>query len=536
MEHARGWRLPLWTPTDTRFIVIVALANAALYHRPFYGFAVAHLDLSSANGLLTLAAVIFLLVFATALFLSLVSLVAPALVRPACMLGAFGNALALHFIESYGALLDKSMMGNVFNTDFAEASGLFHPKLLVYLAVLGALPCWALSRVGIRRSPLGRRAALPVLVLLIGVGWMYASSRSWLWIDQNARTLGGMTLPWSYVVNGARHGMARLAASREQTLLPPASFADDRRTIVVLVIGEAARAQNFSLYGYRRPTNPLTTADGIVALPRSRACSTYTTASVLCILSHADPRRQLARAYEPLPSYLHRHGVDVIWRARNWGEPRLEVDTYQRARDLRGACRGDGCDFDEALLTGLEPRIRSSTKNRIFVVLHQKGSHGPSYHAEYPPRFEAFAPVCRSVDLSRCTTEELVNAYDNTILYTDAFVHGAIEVLRAFPEAATALIYVSDHGESLGEYGLYLHGTPWSIAPDVQKDIPFLVWTSDAFRLKTRISPAQLDPQDGHTHANVFHSVMGAFDMRSAIYDARLDVFSHDAGAPPRQP
>lgn len=513
-------------PRVTGFIVAIALANAALYHGPLYSFAVANLDYSSFNGALTLATLFFLVAFVTTLILSLLSLVSQRLLKPACMLFALCNAFALYFVETYRVVLDKSMMGNVFNTNFAEASSFFHPKLLVYLLVLGVLPCWFLSKVQIQRTGLLRRAIFLFLVLLIGVGWLYASSKTWLWIDKNARRLGGMIMPWSYVVNASRHYADHLSTSREQTLLPAASFVANEKTIVFLVIGESARAQNFSLYGYRRPTNPLLAESGVVALPRSRACATYTTASLLCILSHIDPSRQFSQSYEPLPSYLQRHGIDVIWRTNNWGEPPLKVQTYQRAEDLRRECQGDTCGYDEVLLHALDQRIRSSTREKIFVVLHQSGSHGPSYYTKYPKQFEVFQPVCKSVELHQCTNEELVNAYDNSILYTDHFLHRAIGLLKAFPKAATMLMYVSDHGESLGEYGLYLHGTPYSIAPDVQKDIPFLVWMSDTFKHKKGVSMAQLVQQTSHSHENVFHSVMGAFDMRSEIYSRQLDIFS----------
>ena len=316
-----------------------------------------------------------------------------------------------------------------------------------------------------------------------------------------------------------------MSASREQALLPAANFLAHEKTLVVLVIGEAARAQDFSLYGYARPTNPRLTEAGVVALPHARACSTYTTASVLCILSHLDPGGPFTRAYETLPSYLQRHGIDVIWRTTNWGEPPLQVQTLQRADELRQDCQGEACGYDEVLLHGLERRIRASTRDRIFVVLHQSGSHGPAYYEKYPKPFEAFTPVCKSVDPGQCTPAELLNAYDNTILYTDHFLNRTIELLKAFPESATLLMYVSDHGESLGEHGLYLHGTPYAVAPDVQKDIPFLIWMSGAFRGKKTIAPPALAGEASHSQAEVFHSVMGAFDMRSAIYDPRLDLF-----------
>jgi lipid A ethanolaminephosphotransferase len=517
-----------WNPRVTGFIVTVALVNAGLYHKPLYSFAVANLDYSSLSGILTLATLFFLVTFVTTLIFSLLSLVSLRLIKPLCILGALCNALALYFVETYGIVLDKSMMGNVFNTNFTEASSFFHPKLLVYLLVLGASPCWFLSRVQIQRTRMLRRVTFLILVLLIGVGWIYASSITWLWIDKNARRLGGMIMPWSYVVNASRHYVDYLLASREQRLLPAASFVANEKTIVFLVIGEAARTQNFSLYGYRRPTNPLLAETGVVALPRSRACATYTTASVICILSHIDTGRQFFSSYEPLPSYLQRHGIDVIWRTHNWGEPPLKVQTYERAEDLRRECQGDMCDYDEVLLHGLDQRIRSSIKEKIFVVLHQHGSHGPDYYTDYPKKFEVFKPVCKSVELHQCTNEELVNAYDNTILYTDYFLHRAIGLLEAFPKTATMLMYISDHGESLGEYGLYLHGTPYSIAPDVQKDIPFLVWMSDAFKQKKTIPMTQLAHQTSHSQANVFHSIMGAFDVRSEIYNRQLDIFSGD--------
>ena len=517
-----------WSCGLAGFIVAAALINTGLYHAPLYAFAVASLDLASFTGALTLATLFFLATFATILVLSLLSLASPRLVKPFCMVAAPCNAIALYFVETYGVVLDKTMMGNVFNTNVAEASELFHPKALVYLLVLGVLPCLLLSRVKVRDAPLARRVALLLGSVLVVIVWMYASSKSWLWIDKNSRRLGGMTLPWSYVINAPRH-LATLVKPREQALLPAATFGSAEKTVVFLVIGEAARAQNFSLYGYARPTNPLLARAGAVALPHARACATYTTAALVCILSAGDAGGPFSGAQEPLPSYLQRHGVDVIWRTHNWGEPPLKVATFERAEDLRHECQGDDCDHDEILLQGLEQRIRASGAARIFVVLHQRGSHGPAYYGEYPERFEVFKPVCKSVDLGRCSNEELVNAYDNTILYTDDFLSRAIGLLKDLAPAATMLMYLSDHGESLGEHGLYLHGTPYSFAPDVQKDIPFVIWMSEAFRRRKAIAPGHLDPQAGHSDDDVFHSVMGAFDMRSPVYRRELDIFAADA-------
>jgi lipid A ethanolaminephosphotransferase len=227
-----------------------------------------------------------------------------------------------------------------------------------------------------------------------------------------------------------------------------------------------------------------------------------------------------------LPSYLQRFGVDVIWRTRNWGEPPIVVQTYEKASDLSANCSGAPCDYDEVLLSGLEQRIRTSSSKRVFVVLHQSGSHGPAYYTKYPSEFEYFKPVCKSVELSKCTQQELVNAYDNTIRYEDDFLFRAIGVLEKFQDTSTLLIYVSDHGESLGEYGMYLHGIPYSIAPDVQKEVPFIVWMSDPFIRQKAVQVSRLESQSAHSQHDVFHTVMGAFSMRSAAYDGEYDIFS----------
>jgi lipid A ethanolaminephosphotransferase len=520
----RKWHLPV-----PAFILAIALANAALYQGPLYTYATTNLDTASLNGLLTLATLFLLVVFVTTVLLSLVSLVSYRLLKPLCMLVAVGNAVALYFLQAYRVVLDKTMMGNVFNTNVAEAGSFLNVKLLLYLLLFGVLPCWLLTRVRIERTRALRRVLFLFLVVLMGSGWFYANAKTWLWIDKNASRLGGMILPWSYVFNTSRYYVDQRMAAREQTPLPAATALSDRKTIVFLVIGESARAKNFSLYGYQRNTNPRLAQTGVVTLPNSQACATYTTAALLCILSHVDTSRQLISVYEPLPSYLARQGIDVIWRTNNWGEPPLKVQTYQRAEELRRDCQGEACGYDEVLLHALEQRVRSSARNKIFVVLHQAGSHGPSYYTKYPKQFEAFKPVCRSVDLQQCSNEELVNAYDNTILYTDYFVDRAISLLKNFTETATMLMYVSDHGESLGEYGLYLHGTPFSVAPDVQKNIPFLIWMSDAFKRDKGLAGAQIIRRTAYSEAYVFHSIMGAFDLQGEIYQRQFDLFSHES-------
>ena len=513
-------------PTTTGFIAVAAVLTALLYHVPLFTFAVASLDLFSVTGDLTLATVLIVMLSETFVLLTLLALISHRLLKPFCMLMAVGNAVAVYFVVVYHVVLDETMMGNVLNTDVAESSEYLHPTLIAYVLALGVLPCWLLTRVQIRQTSRLRLAGMALSCLSITVLWCLMAAPTWLWFDENSKRIGGMIMPWSYVINTVRYLTPRLMPSGAPTPLPPATFSSDAKTVVILVIGEAARAQNFQLYGYNRATNPLLSKTGVVALKNTTACATYTTAAIQCILSNADAGSVLSKTHEPLPSYLQRAGVDVVWRTRNWGEPPITVQTYQKASDLAADCSGARCAYDEVLLSGLEQRINASSSRRVFVVLHQTGSHGPAYYERYPSEFAYFKPVCQSVDMGRCAHEELVNAYDNTILYEDYFLARVIGLLQQLHDTATLLIYVSDHGESLGEYGLYLHGIPYSIAPDVQKNIPFLVWMSAEFIRENAVQVDRLGSQRVHSQRDVFHTVMGAFHAHSAAYVAKYDIFS----------
>jgi lipid A ethanolaminephosphotransferase len=217
-----------------------------------------------------------------------------------------------------------------------------------------------------------------------------------------------------------------------------------------------------------------------------------------------------------------------LWRSNNWGAPKLDIKREQKANDIFKTCK-EKCEtlgHDEILLYGLESELKNHSRENMFVVLHQVGSHGPLYYEKYPQNFEIFKPTCKSVQLQNCTHEELINAYDNTIAYTDYFLHKLILLLSSLKKTSSVMIYISDHGESLGEYNFYLHGTPYSIAPDFQKQIPFLIWMSDEFKRRHHLTNKDLTQfAKDYSQDNIFHSVMGAFGMRSGIYDKKLDVF-----------
>jgi lipid A ethanolaminephosphotransferase len=343
---------------------------------------------------------------------------------------------------------------------------------------------------------------------------IFANASNWLWIDKNATQLGALLMPWSYTVNSARYQIHQYQQNKKEIPLPNATITDDEKAVVVLVIGESARSMNFSLCGYEKNTNPLLSETPNLVAFKINSETTYTTASVKCILEHT----KTSDLYEILPNYLYRNGVDVVWRSSNWGEPPIHIEDYQKQKQLAEGCEGERCGYDEILLKGLKERILASEKDKILIILHTSTSHGPQYSKKYPPEFEVFKPVCNSVELSNCSHEELINAYDNTIVYTDYILHKIIENLQELKEYKSTMIFVSDHGESLGEKNLYMHGVPRSIAPKEQYEIPFIVWLSD--------SSKQIKPNIEVSQFSVFHSVMNFLSVQSSIYEENKNIFS----------
>jgi lipid A ethanolaminephosphotransferase len=301
--------------------------------------------------------------------------------------------------------------------------------------------------------------------------------------------------------------------NQKEIILPNATIQDNQKSVMVLVIGESVRSQNFAMYGYNKNTNPLLSKIPNVSHYNATSCATYTTAGVKGILSYSDSDD----LYEILPNYLNRNNVEVIWRTTNWGEPPIHIKNYLKREDLLTQCKGEGCNYDEILLTGLKEQIQASKKNKVLVILHTSTSHGPTYSKKYPPQFETFKPVCNSVELGNCSHTELINAYDNTIVYTDYILSKVIEDLKQLKEFQSAMIFVSDHGESLGEKNLYMHGLPLSIAPKEQFEIPFIVWKSDGSK--------DLKQSKTVTQYHVFHSVLNFLGVQSPIYDEKMNIF-----------
>ena len=307
-----------------------------------------------------------------------------------------------------------------------------------------------------------------------------------------------------------------------------------RHTLVVLVAGETARADNFSLDGYARPTNPLLANDDIINFTRVSSCGTATATSLPCLfspLSRDDYSDAAGKGSESLLDVLQRAGISVVWRDNNSGCKgtcdRVEYENLSHLA-LPEYCKADGECFDEVLLEDLR-KLVTAHPGDLAVVLHQKGSHGPAYFQRIPQEFEKFTPSCHSSQLTTCDRQAIINAYDNTILYTDWVLDKTIKLLqREFADMDTALVYVSDHGESLGENNLYLHGAPYFVAPREQTHVPMLAWLSENYRTDFSIDVecVRNEQELPLSHDNFFHSVLGMLQLNTGVYDPGLDIFA----------
>ena len=515
------------------FVSLIALGNLVLFQKPLLEFGLSVSSLPDTSGWMQILSLQVLQFGLLASVLFVVSVFSITAVKLLGSILAVINAIALYFMLIYNMEIDRSMIGNILNTDARESSRLLHISIVPYLLAFGVLPTLLMWWVKVRPSKWIWRLNASVLTFAAMLAFLFQASSTWLWYDQHASRLGSKILPWSYIVNTARHFNRIALTDRDQILLPDAEFrplAPARKEVVVLVIGEAARAANFALYGYDKDTNPFTHDTTLTALPVGLSCSTNTISSTACILTHQGREAGSHSAFEPLPSYLTRHGVETIYRTNNPGPPPVQVTTYETAAEILQRCEMDTCPapgFDEVLNWELGNVLNASSSDRIFVVLHQTGSHGPAYYSKYPEGFAQFTPECPTVLVDNCSQDELFNSYDNTIRYTDFLLNDLITQLDTV-DAYVAMMYVSDHGQSLGEGGFYLHGAPNAVAPAEQREIPFLVWMSQGFKDSRGLSEADIIPAETFPHDFPFHSVMGFFGMRSDIYKPQYDIFNLD--------
>lgn len=495
----------------TAYCLALSLFTLVAYNLPFFKAAASHME-GGFNAVVLMCSAALLILGLDFLLYTLLVYLGRFVGKCILAITLLGNAVMLYSVITYDVLITDAMMGNVLHTRYSEASGFFAWGGVFFVLAVGVLPC---IYVFARKVDYGswkqffRNLGL-TLVLLLAV--VFGNMKNWPWIDRNSTELGSLIAPWSYIVNTFRFLQAEKKANVQETPLPDVTAVSDSRDVCVLLIGESARRANFSLLGYERETNPYTARDTVFA--RNAVAAATNTMAAVKALMQPYPSGELV---EILPNYLQRAGVDVIWRTSNWGEPPVKTEKYYKKEELCKRYPEADARYDGVLLEGLQDDILSSEDGKVFVVVHTYTNHGPSYNTNYPAEFERFTPVCNTVEMSRTSREELMNAYDNSIVYTDFLIHSVINLLREIPGRRCCMLYISDHGESLGENSLYMHGVPMAMAPREQIEIPMVVWTSD--------KSLQVKEMDPVTQYSVYHSVLRFMGIQTPVYDSNLDIF-----------
>ena len=499
------------------FSCIVSIVTLLLYNIPFFRYVADNSNESVGGRIFLLTSLVVIMLALNFMMTYLLMFLMRIVGRILLAIFSIINATAVYFIITYSVMIDATTIENVFNTRYSEASGFFSWGLWLFILVFGVVPAlWCL----LQPVVFGKAKKLAVYCgssLVIALVVSLANFNQTLFISQHDTELGGLLQPWSYLVNTCRIASFSIDEQAEEIKLPDAKIADNDKAVVVLVIGESARKANFQLYGYKRDTNPLLSKLQDLKVYEATSCATYTTAGSKAILEPKDS----GDLYELLPNYAFRTGVDVAWRTSNWGEPPIHIEEYLTDDELGDQYPDVDKDYDGILFAGIRQRIESSKSNKVLIILHTSTSHGPKYADKYPMEYEVYKPVARNVEEGEKNVGLLVNAYDNTIRYTDFLLDNLISTLRAMTDWKSAMIFISDHGESLGENKMFMHGLPMKLAPKEQYEIPFLVWTSDNFRnYKTKDElPAVLEQH------YIFHSVLNLLSIDSPAYNKDFDIF-----------
>jgi lipid A ethanolaminephosphotransferase len=530
---------PVFNWKNTTLILATAVSLLLFYNFAFFRNIIAAYPLTLGNSLF-IGSIALLLLSLITILLTLVS--SRHIIKPALIIIVFVSSFASYFMDSYNVVIDTSMIENIFSTNFSESLDLFSLKLFIYIFLLGILPSLFIYKLNISYCTLKKEFITKMIVIFIALAVVTSQilifSKSYSSLFREQKILRYYANPVTYIHSSLAYLNQKLGSSN--TVIKPVGqdakipASDNDRELVILVIGETARADRFSLNGYSKQTNPLLEKEQVVSFKNVASCGTATAVSVPCMFSmytrdgYSDEH---ARDTENLLDVLHHAGITILWRDNNSDSKSVALRVpYQdyKSPDVNPVC-DEECR-DEGMLVGLQEFIEKQTTGDIFIILHSMGNHGPAYYKRYPKLFEKFTPACHTNQLENCTNEEINNAYDNAILYTDYFLSKVINLLKHNDDKfETAMLYMSDHGESLGENNLYLHGLPYILAPNTQKYVAAVLWLGERFYEDgLDINAIKTKADNAFSHDNLFHTILGLMELETADYDKELDILSHD--------
>ena len=478
--------------------------------------------------------------------------------KPILILLLLTSSLVGYSTNNYGIVFDHNMITNTFETGSSEFLDLVNFKSFLYLLILGLLPSIAVWKVKLSKTQSKLEAEFAskifekikpqyvphvaqflewvkvfLILVVISSVIVLSFSKHYSSFFRENKHLRTYVIPTYYLYSLAKFTDSKIATSTkpfvEIGLDAKINKKSAQRRLVVLVVGETARSDHMSINGYELKTNPLLEQEEIISFKEMVSCGTDTAWSVPCMFSllgrdnynHASGKN-MSNALD----IISHAGANVLWLDNNSSSKsvadRITFKDY-RSSELNSICNPE-CR-DEGMLTNLQSFIDDQNNQDLLIVLHTMGSHGPAYYKRYPKEFEVFIPVCKTNLLNECSREEISNAYDNTIIYTDYFLSKVIGLLKNnSQDADTAMFYLSDHGESLGEFGVYLHGIPYFMAPDVQKKIPAFMWFDESISRVFDIDSIKEKAQLPQSHDSLFHTLLGLMDVETELYEKDLDL------------
>lgn len=456
------------------------------------------------------------------------------------LLGAAFNYFSFH----YKIFMDREMLTNIIETNTAEVVDLLSIKMVIWMFIFGVLPIFFLTRIKVHHVSL-RKTSLQRLLLIVSSFAIISMIALGFYKDfasfiRNNKPIVKLVMPNSLFASSISYAKQNYQANypfiplgEDATL---SLDAQSKKQLFIVVVGETARSQNFSLNGYGQKTNPLLEkVNNLFSFQNVDSCGTATAISVPCMfskLNRSDFDKKIAENQDNVFDIVQRAGYQVLWRENDNGCKGVcnRIPTQMVSDYIKTKPASNGFYYDEYLLTGLDEYIQDQSDDRIVIVLHMNGSHGPTYYQRYPENFKVFTPTCDTNRIETCDTETLVNTYDNTILYTDYVLNQTIELLKKYDgQYETMMMYVSDHGESLGEKGIYLHGTPYMIAPKEQTSIPLIFWGNDEFYKNRGLTLSCIQKkaqQENYSHDNIFHTLLGLLQVQTKEYDPKLNIFT----------
>jgi len=464
------------------------------------------------------------------------------LMKPLFIALILASAAGAWFMDKFGVVIDIEMIRNAAETNSAEAGHLITPGFIIHMLAYGVLPSLLLVWVKVRhRTFFGKvrgnlTVIVPALVLALVAGLSHArvyaaavrAHHDWF---ESLNPFVPVVTAVQFAIGQSGDVNVAAAPIGEDAHVSDAPVGQRKPRLMIVVAGETARADNFSLGGYGRDTNPELAKKDILYFPDTTSCGTATAVSLPCMFSvytRSEYTHHKGLATQSLLNVLSHAGIHVEWWDNNTGDKGIArllkvhslIDSGNPAY-----CSGGECQ-DQVLVDALDGWIGSVNRDTV-LVLHQIGSHGPAYYQRYPEAFRRFQPECRSADFSDCTKEEIVNAYDNTIAYTDHILASVIDRLEKQQDRLdVSMLYMSDHGESLGELGLYLHGAPYMIAPSYQTHIPFVLWLGKDEKAAYSADCLAAETKKAQSHDNLFHTVLGMMRVDTKVRDPALDLMS----------